>query len=386
MVTDLDALLPSILKTLRGTLHASAEASGAEMITSSIISTFLSSYGPDRVLTDLGGHGVAAVYEGAAPGPTVLVRAELDAVTLPVAAEHDGETPVAHVCGHDGHMSMVAGLAPLLQRRRPACGRVVLLFQPSEETGYGAQLVIDDPQFLSIRPDYAFALHNIPGAPLGSVVYRRNAFSCASTGMRVDFYGATSHAAEPEKARNPAGALAKLLAELPFLSDMSATPSRMLTITHLALGHENYGLTPGQAVLCATLRSETGAGLEDLRQAVQRAVHDATDQGGLKSDVSWLEPFPAVANSEVLVERLLQTCKTEGIETIEAAEPFRWSEDFGHMAQVCPMLFFGIGIGENAPALHRPDYAFPDQVMEVGVRCFAGLLRQLTSGEHAAMA
>lgn len=156
----------------RRKLHAMPELSGQEIRTAEELRACLATMRPDRIIAGLGGHGVAAVYQGADPGPTVLFRAELDA--LPITEEtglghRSTIAGKAHLCGHDGHMATLAALARGLGRQRPRRGRVVLLFQPAEETGAGAAAVLADPCFAAIAPDVSFSYHNMPGLPLGRV-------------------------------------------------------------------------------------------------------------------------------------------------------------------------------------------------------------------------
>jgi len=193
------------LAELRRRLHRRAEVSSKEERTAALIAEAMSGFdrgtGPDQVLRGLGGHGVAFTFSGKEEGPTVLLRCELDALPIPetIALEHGSADPAAsHKCGHDGHMATLVGVAADLAERPLARGRAVLLFQPAEETGEGAARVIADPQFTLIAPDFAVALHNLPGRPLGSVVVRRGAFNCASVGLIARLRGRTSHAAEPE--------------------------------------------------------------------------------------------------------------------------------------------------------------------------------------------
>ncbi len=132
------------LTALRRLLHQHPEVSGQEQGTAGRITDALLGYSPDRLLTGLGGHGVAAVYQGQDHGPTILFRCELDA--LPITEQgnlpHRSTVPgTGHLCGHDGHMTVLLALARLLSRQRPARGRIVLLFQPAEETGAGAEAV-----------------------------------------------------------------------------------------------------------------------------------------------------------------------------------------------------------------------------------------------------
>ena len=138
----------------RPTIRRRSAAAACRVETAARVAAKLREIGADRVVTDLGGHGVAGVFDGAAPGPTVMLRAELDA--LPI--EETGDVPHAstipergHMCGHDGHAASLLGCAYAFARQRPARGRVVLMFQPAEEDGSGAAAVIADPRFAELR-------------------------------------------------------------------------------------------------------------------------------------------------------------------------------------------------------------------------------------------
>ncbi|MDH5429506.1 MAG: M20/M25/M40 family metallo-hydrolase, partial [Nitrospirota bacterium] len=287
---------------------------------------------------------------------------------------------IAHRCGHDGHMAIVAGLAPLLHQARPNCGRIVLLFQPAEETGAGAREIIGDPNFAKIRPDYAMTLHNLPGFPRGHIVYRRGTFASASVGMKIQLLGQASHAAEPEQARSPANAVRHLLAELPKLSRITDNPYRMVTLTHAQLGLMSFGLTPGEATVCATLRAASTAGLQALQREAEECVRDCAAAELLFAEVEWMQDFPATVNDDILVDTLERVCRDTGIAGMEIPKPFRWSEDFGHFADICPILHFGLGIGEQAPGLHQPDYEFCDDTILIAVSGFYELANSLLTG------
>lgn len=376
-----DPALLEILRTLRSSLHACPESAGNEMVTARIVANFLQAYAPDALLTNLGGYGVAAVFEGASDGPTVLFRCELDALAVTEAEHVDTlREQASHRCGHDGHMAMLAGLAPLVSSERPASGRVVLLFQPAEETGKGALRILEDSQFPSIQPDYAIALHNLPGVALNTVLSRQGTFASASGGVRIQLRGIDSHAAEPEAARSPRKILAQLLTELPTLSDVQSDPYHLVTVTHVQMGGESFGLTPGNATLCATLRSSSSESLELLFQKVESLSRNAAGRDGLDVEISKVEWFPASHNDSALVELLEQCCERAHIEYQQLQGPLRWSEDFAHFSRICPTLHFGLGIGETALGLHHPEYSFPDDVIPTGLTVFYAVMRKLTSG------
>lgn len=377
-----EVLFSGILHTLRRTLHESPEPSGAEEMTARIITSFLSAYAPTELITGLGGHGVAATWDSGTRGPTVLIRCELDALqaegvgTNSLDLEEETLPQVAHLCGHDGHMAMVAGLAPLLRVRPPERGRVVLLFQPAEENGEGALAVIGDPQFPRITPTVAMALHNLPGLPARQVLVRDGTFACASVGMRIALEGFSSHAAEPENARTPATVISRLLTELPALKTEGET-YRLVTITHARMGRPTFGVTPGQGELFATLRAVRDEILTDLRDEATRLVHAAADAEGIGVEIEWIEEFPATVNDAGLVDRVERVGREEGFDVQRAEVAFRWSEDFGHFGKVCPIVMFGYGIGERVPALHHPEYQFPDTVVEAGAALWNALRHAL---------
>jgi len=207
----------SSLVALRRDLHRHPELAHQEGVTAQLLVDVLKRHGADQVVTDIAGHGLAAVFHGVSSGSTLLVRCELDG--LPIAERSGVEWASrnagrAHACGHDGHMAMVTGLAMELERRRPERGSVVLLYQPAEEVGEGARRVLDDPAFESLRPDRVFALHNLPGFELGEVVLRAGPLASASRGLVATLDGKTSHAGEPELGQSPALALARAIAGL----------------------------------------------------------------------------------------------------------------------------------------------------------------------------
>jgi amidohydrolase len=169
MLTNTDIIE---LVAFRRQLHRQPELSGQEQETAAMILSALKALSPTGLVTGLGGHGVAAVFDSGKTGPTVLFRAELDA--LPIVEESGvawtSLVPgTAHLCGHDGHMAMLVGLGRLLHRQPIESGRVVLMFQPAEENGSGARAVVADPHFADIAPDWAFAIHNEPGLSFGYV-------------------------------------------------------------------------------------------------------------------------------------------------------------------------------------------------------------------------
>jgi len=370
------------LVALRHDLHAQAELAGQEEQTSRIIRDFIGPYEPSALVTGLGGTGVAAVFEGSDEGPTVMFRAELDAVPV---EEDDGvdyrscRPGVSHGCGHDGHMAIVAGLAEHLHRHPLSRGRVVLLFQPAEETGTGALRVLEDERFESIAPDWIFAFHNLPGEEFGEIQIRSGPFAAGSVGAILNLRGSTSHAAYPEQGKSPAPAVAQLIQDLAGLPESLPVDDGFakLTIIHARIGEAAFGTTPGEAELMATLRSDSEEVLERLRErAVDQARRDAQDYG-LELTHSWTDQFPVTINHAEAVEMVEAVAEVRGISVASRDEAYPWSEDFGWFTRRFQGAIFGLGAGREHPVLHSPGYDFPDELMPLGVDLFEGLIERI---------
>ena len=373
----------SALVELRHNLHMFPEVSGEEVRTAEAVVEFLEQSNPDRVISGLGGHGVAAIFEGNGPGPTVLIRSELDALPIEEISNRPYRSTipgVGHQCGHDGHASILAGVALMVGKYRPREGRVVLLWQPAEETGEGAAAVIADPRFSEITPDFAFALHNMPGMPLGHVGLSVGPVNCASRGMLIRLQGHTAHSSMPETGVSPSFALAQLI---PTLSDLSAGDStqnsfRLVTATHAQLGTPAFGIAPGHAELWVTLRTLRSDEMASLVDEAEKLVESVSSKEALEFDVSYHEIFDHCENNSSAVEILRNAMDTEGIRHGEVS-PMRASEDFGRFAKVAQSAMFLLGAGESAPQLHTSDYDFPDELIEPSVRIFVRVIHQMNT-------
>ncbi|HPF70257.1 MAG TPA: amidohydrolase [Candidatus Krumholzibacteria bacterium] len=368
---------------LRRRLHQLAEPSGAEAATAAFVRERLAACGPSDILTGLGGHGLAAVFPGAADGPTVVLRAELDALPIAetLAIPHASRTPgCAHKCGHDGHMAILLGVAAELGAHAPARGRAVLLFQPAEETGQGAAAVAADPRFLALAPDWLFALHNLPGYAEGEVLVREGAFCAGSAGLTVHLQGATSHAAYPEQGKSPDRALAELvtgLACLPIPGEALGELS-LVTVVHARLGAPRFGTTPGDAEVLATLRAADQDVLGRLQSDAEALAERIAAAHGLGCRTAWSEEFPVTWNDAQAVRVVREAAARAGLACDEPDEsPFRWSEDFGILARLGRGAMFGLGAGRRQPPLHAERYDFPDALLGPGRRVLVEAVRGL---------
>ena len=162
----------------------------------------------------------------------------------------------------------------------------MLLFQPAEENGAGAAAVIADPKFAGIKPDWSFALHNMPGIRLGHVALDEGPVNCASRGLRIVLTGKTSHASVPEAGVSPAVTLSRLIAGFNALGPGGALEKgfRLATITHARIGEPAFGIAPGEAELWLTLRAMTD---EDMAALLGGAMALAETEAMIESFLLW---------------------------------------------------------------------------------------------------
>ncbi|MCK9422711.1 MAG: amidohydrolase [Bacteroidales bacterium] len=375
--------LPELI-SLRKELHYSPENSGCEHFTAQILRQFCLPLNPARIVDKLGKTGLALVFESGQPGKTLMFRAEMDALPIEEDIEISYSSPnkaLSHICGHDGHMTILCGLAFLLHLHPIQHGRVILLFQPAEETGKGARMILDDLKFKSLQPDYIFALHNIPGYPRHSILVKEGTITMASEGVMISLKGHAAHAAYPDQGISPLPALMEIMEKLPHLVTNKRIYKNFvqLTITYLKTGRFGFGTVPGNAELAVTLRAEQGPELERLHQEMKRMVAKTAKRFYLEEQLNWFQPFSVTGNNQFTVNAIRKVAIRSQFPLIELTEPFRWSEDFGQFTDSYPGAMFGLGAGENHSDLHTWYYDFPDEILETGIKMFYGIIQDLSN-------
>ncbi|MCR9081319.1 MAG: amidohydrolase [Cyclobacteriaceae bacterium] len=371
------------LTQLRHSLHQHPEIAGEETETAQRILEFFKPLQADEVIENLGGTGLAFIFKGKSSGKRLLFRCELDALPIVETGNPSYRSTIpgkGHLCGHDGHMAIICGLGEKLSQNRPESGEVILLFQPAEETGDGARAILEDSRFEQIKPDFAFALHNLPGYPLHQVVMRKGTFAAGSTGLTISLTGKTSHSAHPEAGINPAQAIAKLIQELPKLPQQ-AKGFALLTLIHAELGSLAFGTSAGKGNLSMTLRAFDQQDLDELIEKVKNKAEAIAKSERLKVEFSFVEQFAVSVNDPKLYPLVEKAVKGLSVNLVEKSEPFLWSEDFGLFSQICPSFLFGLGAGENCPQLHEGSYDFPDELIETGVGIFDRIVRNQSEGK-----
>ncbi|RSK39838.1 amidohydrolase [Mangrovimonas spongiae] len=372
------------LTTYRKQIHQNPELSGQEKQTAKQLIHAIKKLNPTEIITNINGYSFAVIFDSGNTGKTVMFRAELDA--LPIQEintfSHQSKTKgVSHKCGHDGHMTILYGLAQELQKTTIAKGRVILLFQSAEETGEGAKAILNDEKFKSITPDFIFALHNVPGYPFGDVICKTETFTPSVVSLAVTLQGKTAHAAEPENGINPDIALQELIFKIKQLENPNQDDKDFSTIATVfaTLGSKDYGISAGNAELHFTIRCWTLKQLHILKQHITNIVKNTCNKYQLNHTLDWFEEFASNKNDESATKHIKKAAKHLNFNYIEKTHPFKWGEDFGLFTQHYKGAMFGLGAGQNTPALHNPDYDFPDNITENGILMFYQILKQINA-------
>lgn len=367
---------------IRHHLHANPELSGQESETADYIVSVLEELGCTRIQR-FPNNGIIAFF-GPTEAPVILLRADFDA--LPVAEDIDvphrsQKSGVSHKCGHDGHTAILLDVAQRLAQDPSKNKMVALLFQPAEETGAGAHGMLSDEEW-SIEPESVWALHNIPGEPLGKVISREGAFSASVRTLVAELKGVSSHAAEPQKGVNPALAVSELTRYFYGIENRMEGPDyRLITPVYQQLGEKAYGTSPGYAEVAYTLRTFDEGRMQSIVKMIEQYLSMMAKTYGLKVDWRWEEVFPASTNSKNCLDHLKKAAKNAGLVFSDKEFPFSWGEDFGYFLNQYPGAMFGIGSGEDVAPLHHPEYDFPDELIPKACGVFMEIIRHLDQNE-----
>lgn len=370
-----------LLKNIRRRFHAHPELSGQEYATQKQILDFLKTHTKASFI-DIAQTGVLARFDGDTSGPTIMIRGDIDA--LPILDinnfEYSSKTQgVSHKCGHDGHTTILLGLAIQLSENPIQKGSVMLLFQPAEETGMGAQQVIDDPKFQGQEIEYVFALHNLPGYNEHEIVVKENEFTANVKSLILKMTGKTAHAAEPEQGNNPSMAISDILTFADKLTHNKPEESNffLMTPVYATLGDKAYGISAGYGEVHFTIRSWSNELMEQRSNEIMTFLEETCKKYKLRPDISWTQVFHANINHPLAVDYIRLAANENKLELTEIAHPFRWGEDFGLFTQQYKGAMFGLGAGTSTPALHNPDYDYPDEITLTGVRMFHTIIKKI---------
>ena len=374
------------LIALRRKLHEHPELAFEEHETAKAVADFLGKLGI-KFRTGVGKTGVVALIEGAKPGPTIGIRADMDALPileqtgLPFASKVPGKM---HACGHDVHTVIALGVAAALNEMRDSLsGRVKFIFQPAEETLSGAQAMIADGVLDDPKMDMVLGYHNWPAVPAGKVGFNADVVMASADAFDITLKGREGHGAHPHMGIDALAAAAHLFTQLQTIISREVKPisPAVLTVGELHAGTAR-NIVAGTAVLKGIVRTMEAGLSEKIEEAVRRMLEGI--KTGMRVDyvLDWKRVAPALRNHKPTLARLLASAKeTLGADNvIELPEASMGSEDFAWFAEKIPAAHLRIGskIEGLDTAIHRANYDCNDLAIPIGVRVVTRAALDLT--------
>ena len=360
-----------------------------------------------QVKEKIGGHGVVGVLRNGA-GPTVLIRADMDALPLeektglPYASKARGvnaagnEVNVMHACGHDIHMTVFVGTAQaLIKTKNDWKGTLVMVAQPAEENGLGADMMLKDGLFdFAPKPDYAIALHDNAYLPAGTLGYRAGPLMASVDMMDITVFGQGGHGAAPHTTIDPVVLSAEMILAFQTVVSRSLNPIDPAVVTVGSIhGGTVHNIIPDEVKMQLTLRSYTPEVREKVIASIRRISENYARAAGLPDDrmpkISIREPMtPATVNDPELTSRLMGVFKNIfGEKNIVETEPYMVGEDFSRFVLAdnsVPIFMFWLGTlapetiqkakenGEQLPSLHSSQFApVPEPTIKTGVKAMS---------------
>ncbi|WP_348614288.1 M20 metallopeptidase family protein [Kocuria rhizophila] len=335
------------------------------------------------------GHSVSsvvAVLRGARPGPTVLLRGDMDGlpVTEQTGLEYASTTGAMHACGHDLHMAGLVGAAHLLSARRDElAGSVVFMFQPGEEGPGGAKPMIEEGllEVTGEKPVAAYGIHVFPGER-GLFTYRPGTAMAGANYLHVTFHGEGGHGSQPHTAKDPVPALLEFGTALQTMVTrrFSVFDPVVASITQLSAG-EAINVIPGRASLGASVRTLSAASDEAFPAAVRELAHGIAAAHGVRAEVEWTVLYPLTLNDDAETAFVANTlAELVGEEHVrQDADPLMGSEDFSFVLDQVPGCFFFLECSlpdldqENPGWNHSPTVLFDDAVLGTQAAALAEL-------------
>lgn len=378
-----EPIAPGVLERcigIRRRIHGDPELSGQEWKTRDLIVAELEACG--YVPRTFPGHAaVAALRPGRDRGRCVALRADMDALPLqetsglPWASRSGG---CMHACGHDGHSSILLGVARhLAEAGQDLPADTLLLFQPSEESGNGARRMIEDGVFEGLKVEAVFGLHGWPDLPLGKVGIHGGPVMASVDNFEIALKGRGGHGGQPHLALDPIQAAAQLIASMQSLVSRTVDPleGAVLTVGQIQ-GGSTYNVIPEECALKGTLRTHDEAvrqGLKERLDALRRGIAGGL---GLESRIAWVEGCPPTVNHPgmaALARRAAERALGAG-SWIEP-KPTMAGEDFSFFLEKAPGAYLWLGLGGEQGPLHNPRFDFNDRAMESGIRLFLEILK-----------
>ena len=365
----------------RRDIHANPELMFDTHRTSALVEQKLREFGCDEVVTGLGRTGVVGVIRGraGASGKVVGLRADMDALPIQEetgAAYASTVSGAMHACGHDGHTAMLLGAAQYLAETRNFNGTAIVIFQPAEEGGGGADVMCKDGLMDRFGIQEVYGMHNWPGVPAGTFAIRPGGFFASTDEFEIEVTGRGSHAAKPNEGTDPIVMAAQLVSMFQTISSRNADPTEQLvvSVTSIESSTKALNVIPGSVHLRGTVRTLDNA-MRALAEARIRGIceHLGAAMGGAIT-LDFRAGYPVMVNHAVQTDFAAEVARSVAGDCAEAPLVMG-AEDFAYMLEERPGAYILVGNGDTAP-VHNSEYDFDDTIIPAGCSWWAEIVEQ----------
>ena len=370
--------LQSEITAWRRDFHENPELLYEVHRTAGIVSDKLKQFGCDEVVTGIGRTGVVAVIKGKTDksGKVIGIRADMDALPIEEAtgAPHQSKIRGAmHACGHDGHTAILLGAAKYLAETRNFDGTAVMIFQPAEEGGAGAEAMLKDGLLDRFGVQEVYGLHNMPGIPVGNFALRPGPLMAAADRFDIQIEGKGGHAARPHEGIDTLLVACQVVTALQSIVARNVNPleSAVVSVCSIQAGN-TFNVIPQHARLLGTVRTLTDE-VRDLCETRIRAVVESVCAAyGATVKIEYNRGYPVTRNhpeQAVFLARIAAQVGGEGAVDADVT-PLMGAEDFSYMLEQRPGAYIFLGNG-NTAGVHHPAYDFNDEAIPYGVSLWA---------------
>lgn len=349
--------------------------------TAAFVGARLREFGVDEIHEGIARTGIVAIVNGRGDGPTIGLRADMDGLPiteetgLDYASEHEGRM---HACGHDGHTAMLLGAARYLSETRNFSGRVALIFQPAEEAGGGAEVMVDEGIMDRFDIAQVYALHNAPGFDEGHFYTTPGPLMAAVDEFHVHVQGLGGHGAMPHETRDPVMAACGIAQAIQTIVSRNhyALDDLVVSVTQIHAGSTD-NVIPETAYLNGTVRTFDPQVQQMVIERMGQIVAGQAVSYGVEARLDYETGYPATINDPDKARFASDIAGEIAGDNNVIREGGRemGAEDFSFMLQARPGAYLFLGQGEGA-GLHHPQYNFNDDVAAVGASFFARLVER----------
>ena len=369
------------MKTWRRYLHQHPELMFECHKTAAFVAERLREFGVDEIHEGIATSGIVAIINGQGEGPTIGLRADMDALPMDemTGLDHASTVPgMMHACGHDGHTTMLLGAARYLAETRKFSGRVALIFQPAEEEGGGAEVMVQEGIMDRFGIGEVYGIHNVPGVEAGHFLATPGPVMAAVDTFEIHIQGHGGHGAYPQDTVDPVvAAVAMVNAIQTIVSRNHDTRQEVVvSVTQIHAGTVN-NVIPDVSYLNGTIRTFDKGVQEMVHRRLREIVAGTAAAYGVEARTEIEIGYPATVNHPTKAGFAATVAREiSGEEAVDAAAPMEMgAEDFSYMLEARPGAYLFLGAGEGA-GLHHPKYDFNDDVAPVGASFFVRLVEQ----------